>query len=290
MSDYVKSGKIAAQAREYGKTLVKAGAKYVDIADKIEAKIEELGGKTAFPVDVSVNHIAAHDCPIFEDERKIEKGDVVMLDIGVHVNGAVTDTACTVEVETTKYTKLIKASEEALQEAIKLVKPGVKINEIGKKIQEVIQSHGFSPIKNLSGHGVGEYEIHSAPTIPNFDNGDEKTLEKGMKIAIEPFATTGQGKVTEGKPSGVYGLVFSKNVRNIFDRQVLKYIEENYKSLPFSTRSLIKEFGNKVRFALKNLERENILDQYNVLPEISKGMVSQAEHTLIVGEEILTKI
>jgi len=288
MKDFIKSGKIASQAREFGKTLVKAGAKNVDIADKIEDKIRELGGKPAFPVDVSVNYIAAHDAPIWEDERELKKGDVVKLDIGVHVNGAVTDTACTVEVGTTKYTKLIKAGEEALQEAIKLAKPGVKIRIIGKKIQEVIQKNGFSPIKNLSGHGVDLFEIHSSPTIPNFDNGDEKTLEEGMKIAIEPFATTGQGKVTEGKPSGVYALVVKKNVRNIFDRKVLDFIEKNYRSLPFSTRDLIKEFGVRVRFSLKNLEREGLVEQYNVLPEISKGIVSQAEHTLIVGGEVLT--
>jgi len=288
MEDFRKSGKIAAEAREYGKKLVKEGVKHLEIAEKIEAKIKELGGECAFPVDVSVNYVAAHDCPILDDDRIIKKGDLVLLDIGVHVNGAVTDTACTVEVGSRKNNKLIEASEEALKEAIKLVKPGVKIREIGKKIQEVIQRYGFSPIKNLSGHGVGLYEIHTDPTIPNFDNGDENKLEKGMIIAIEPFATTGQGKVTDGKPSGVYSLVFKKNIRDLFTRKILKFIEDNHKTLPFSTRSLVKEFGVRAKFALSNLEREGIIKQYNVLPEISKGLVSQAEHTLIVGEEVLT--
>lgn len=289
MEDYIKSGRIASQAREYGKSIVKVGVSYREIAEKIEEKIINLGGKPAFPVDVSVNYIAAHDHPTYNDKRKIMKGDVVKLDIGVHVNGAVTDTAVTVETGSSKYAKLIKASEDALKEAIKLVKPGVRIREIGKKIQEVIQKNGFSPIKNLSGHGVNLYEVHTDPTIPNFDNGNEKTLEKNMIIAIEPFATTGQGKVTEGRPSEVYGLVFKKNVRNMFDRKVLEYLEKNYKTLPFSAGSLIKEFGIRVKYALKNLEREEIIKKYCVLPEVSKGIVSQAEHTLVVGGEVLTK-
>jgi methionyl aminopeptidase len=286
--DFVKSGEIARKAREYGITLIKEGAKFIDIADKIEAKIISLGGKPGFPCDVSVNYIAAHDCPLFNDERVIKKGDLVKLDIGVHVDGAVTDTAVTVEAGTNKNKKLIEAGEKALDEAIKLAKPGVKVNEIGKKIQEVIQSYGFSPIVNLSGHGVGEYEVHTKPTIPNHDNGDETVLKKGDKIAIEPFATTGEGKVIEGKDSEVYEIMNPKNTRNRIARDVLKFILEEYQQLPFCSRWLIKKFGLKAKLALKLLERDEIIKQFKQLPEGSKGLVSQAEHTLIVGDKVLT--
>lgn len=286
--DFIKSGEIAKKAREYGKTLVKEGVKYIDIAEKIEAKITELGGKCGFPVDVSINNIAAHDCPLYKDERVIKKGDLVKLDIGVHINGAVTDTAITVEAGTDKWKKLIESSEKALDEAIKLVKPGVEVREIGKKIQQVIQSYGFSPVKNLSGHGIGEYEIHTGIIIPNYDNGDTKKLEKGMKIAIEPFSTTGVGKVIEGKDSEVYEAVNIKNTRDRFARELLVFISEEYKQLPFCSRWLVKKFGLKAKIALKLLERDGIIKQFKQLPEGSKGMVSQAEHSLIVGEKILT--
>lgn len=285
--DFIKSGEIAKKAREYGKGLVRDGVKFIDIADKIEAKIIELGGKPGFPVDVSVNSMAAHDCPVYNDERKIEKGDLVKLDIGVHVNGAVTDTAVTVGLSD-EHKKLIEASEKALEEAIKLAKPSVKVGEIGKKIQEVIQSYGFSPIKNLSGHGIGLYEVHSGITIPNHDNGDETELEEGMKIAIEPFSTTGEGKVKEGKDSEVYEIINLKNTRNRIARDILKFAAEEYKELPFCSRWLIKKFGLKAKFGLKLLERDEIIKQFKQLPEISKGFVSQAEHSLIVGGKVLT--
>lgn len=286
--DYIKSGEIARKAREYGRTLVKEGAKYLDIAEKIEAEIIELGGKPAFPVDVSINHVAAHDCPLYNDERVIKKGDVVKLDIGAHVNGKVTDTAVTVEVYSDKYKKLIEASEVALKKAIEICKPGVKIREIGKVIQDTITKYGFSPVKNLSGHSVGDYEVHAGLTIPNYDNGNENILEKDMIIAIEPFATTGEGKIIEGKLSEVYNVIEQKNVRDSFSREVLEFINEEYKTLPFCARWLIKKFGLRAKLALKNMELAGTIKQYHQLPEISKGIVSQAEHTLVVGGDVLS--
>ncbi len=286
--DYIRSGEIARKAREYGKTLVKEGVKYIDIAEKIENKIIELGGKPAFPVDVSVNHIAAHDSPLYNDKRIIKKGDLVKLDLGVHINGKVTDTACTVEVETNKYKRLIESAEEALKKAIEICEHGVKLREIGGVIQKVINEYGFSPIKNLSGHGVDEYEVHCAPTIPNYDNGNENILERGMIVAIEPFSTNGEGRIKDGKFCEVYQLINLKNVRDNFSRVILKFINEEYKTLPFCARWLIKKFGLRVKLTLKQMELQGIIKQYHILPEVSNGIVAQAEHTLIVGGGVLT--
>ncbi|MEK6953227.1 MAG: type II methionyl aminopeptidase [Nanoarchaeota archaeon] len=287
MEDYIKSGEICKKAREYGITLVKEGTKLLDIAEKVEEKIKELGGECAFPVDVSLNHIAAHDTPRFNDDRILKNGDVVKLDIGVHVNGKVSDTAVTVEVGTKKYENLIKASEEALDAAIKIIKPGVKLRELGSAIQETIQKYGFSPIINLSGHGVDEYEVHSKPTIPNYDNNDDTELKENMVIAIEPFATDGEGKITEGKPSGIYELINEKNTRNNNARKIINFVKERYKTLPFCERWLIKEFGVGAKLSLLLLEREGIIKQFNILPEIKKGQVSQAERTVIVGKGVI---
>ena len=287
MEDYFKSGEICKKAREYGITLIKEGTKLWDIAEKIEEKIRELGGECAFPVDVSLNYVAAHDTPKFNDDRILNISDVVKLDIGVHVNGKVSDTAVTVEVGTNKYEKLIKASEEALDNAIKIIKPGVKLKEIGNLIQKTIQKYGFSPIINLSGHGVDEYEVHSKPIIPNCDNNDNTELKENMVIAIEPFATDGEGKVTEGKPSGIYELISEKNIRNDNARKILNFVKEKYKTLPFCERWIMKEFGNSAKLSLLLLEREGIIKQFNVLPEIKKGQVSQAERTVIVGKGVI---
>lgn len=288
INDYIKSAEIIRKTKEFGKGLVKKGVRYLDIAEKIEEKIIELGGKPAFPVDVSVNHIAAHDSPLYNDKRVIKKGDLVKLDIGVHVNGKVTDTAYTIEVDSNRYKSLIESVEEALKIATKICKPGVKVRKIGKAIQETIVKYGFSPIKNLGGHGVDDYEIHCSPSIPNFDNGNETVLKKGDVIAIEPFATTGEGKVKDGRLCEVYQLVNLKNIRDVFSREVLKFINEEYKTLPFCARWLIKRFGLRVKLTLKQLELNGIIKQHHVLPEVSNGMVAQAEHTLVVGGEILT--
>ena len=287
MEDYFKSGEICKKAREYGVTLIKENVKLLDIAEKIEEKIRELGGECAFPVDVSLNYVAAHDTPKFNDDRILNISDVVKLDIGVHVNGKVSDTAVTVEVGTNKYEKLIKASEEALDNAIKIIKPGVKLKEIGNLIQKTIQKYGFSPIINLSGHGVDEYVVHSKPIIPNCDNNDNTELKENMVIAIEPFATDGEGKVTEGKPSGIYELISEKNIRNDNARKILNFVKEKYKTLPFCERWIMKEFGNSAKLSLLLLEREGIIKQFNVLPEIKKGQVSQAERTVIVGKGVI---
>ncbi len=113
-----------------------------------------------------------------------------------------------------------------------------------------------------------------------------------MVIAIEPFATTGVGLIEEGKESGIYKLERIKNVRTQMSREVLEFIIEEYKTLPFTKRWLLKQFQEfKVNFVLKNLEKEGIISHYRQLPEKSKGIVSQAEHTLLIDDKIkiLTK-
>ena len=287
MKDYLKSGEVCKKAREYGLLLLKENAKLIDIAEKIEAKIRELGAKPAFPVDIGVNYSAAHDSPRFNDERTLKKGDVVKLDLGVHVNGAVTDTAVTIEIGTNNYSKLIESSEQALKKAIELAKPGTEVWKIGKAIKETIDSYGFTPIINLSGHIVDKFEVHAKPSIPNYDNGDTTKLEEGQVFAIEPFSTDGEGKVIEGKPAGIYSLINLKNTRDKTAREILNYIIEEYNRLPFSERWLIKKFGNKAKFALLFLKREEIIKEYTILPEKTKGQVAQSERTLIIGKGVI---
>ncbi|MDP4012645.1 MAG: type II methionyl aminopeptidase [Candidatus Nanoarchaeia archaeon] len=284
--DYIEAGKISEKAREYGKKLIKEGAKARDVANAVEAKIIELGGKPSFPVDISINGMAAHACPGPEDETIFQKGDLVKLDMGAHVNGKVTDTAVTVEVSTNNWEKLIEASAKALENAEKLLKPGVKINEIGKVISETIKSYGYKPIINLNGHGIGEYEVHTKPTIPNYDNGDTTELKEGQTIAIEPFATVGVGLVKEGKPSGIYEILNLRPTRSQAARKVLEFIQKNYQTLPFCTRWLSKIPGYK--FALRTLEQEKIIYQFAELPEKSNGITSQAEHSFMIGHGRLT--
>lgn len=289
MGDWEKAGDIAAQALEYGKSLINVGASLFAVTEKIEKKIEKLNGKLAFPINISINNVAAHNIAENKDE-KFKKGDLVKLDVGVHVNGCIGDNAATIDLG--NHAELVKASEKALEEAIKVIKIGIKLNEIGKVIDKTIRGFGFKPIRNLSGHEIQEYEQHAGLTVPNYDNNDKTELEKGMVIAIEPFATDGAGLIEESKPSGIFRIALLKNIRSGIARDVLKHIFEEYKTLPFAKKWLLKKFPEfKVNFALRMLEREKILHQYPRLVEKGNGLVSQAEHTLLIDDEvkILTK-
>lgn len=287
---YRKAGKIAAEALEYGRGLIKSGAKLLDVSEEIERKIDALGGKPAFPVQISCDSIAAHYCAEPEDDVVFDK-QVCSLDIGVHVDGFIGDNACTVDLSE-EYSDLVKASEEALKEAIKVVQIGVAAGEIGKVIQETISSFGFSPIKNLTGHGLSKFNIHDKPTIPNFDTGDDTQLEKGMVIAIEPFATNGMGMIYEQENGNIFSFIQKRPVRSLFAREILKLIEQ-YNRLPFTTRWLAKNMPlAKVNFGLRELLRSGVIRSYPPLREKNKGIVTQTEKSMIIGDkiEITTRI
>lgn len=286
IEDWKRAGKIAAQVLEYGRGLIAKGASYLDVTKKIEAKIRELGGEPAFPPQMSMNDVAAHFTADADEDIKFED-QVVSLDVGVHINGAIGDTACTVDLSG-KYLELVKASEEALKEAIKVVKPGVKVSEIGRVIEKTIKGFGFVPIRNLSGHGLDLYDIHSKPSIPNYDNGSPETLKKGQVIAIEPFATNGAGLIYETERANIFSMAKKKPIRSATARRVLKEIEK-YNGLPFTTRNIKVPMAS---IGLRELEQAGIIRAYPPLPDKSHGIVTQAEHSLIVEDEavVLTKV
>lgn len=287
MKDWVKAGEIASEARNFGKKLIRVGKSHLDVTEEIEAKILELGGGLAFPTQISVNNIAAHYNTRMGTDFKFKEGDVCKLDLGVHINGAIGDTAVTVDLGSNS--KLCKASKNALNAAIDITKPETQINEIGAVIHSEISSLGFSPIRNLGGHGLDRWQIHTAPSIPNFDNGDETKLKKGQIIAIEPFASDGTGLVQEGKPSEIYQVESIKNVRDTNARKILKFVSEKYRTLPFAKRQLP---FNKLQLTvgLSILKRAGILHEYGFLPEKKENsLISQHEHTLIVGEKVTTE-
>ncbi|MBI2654317.1 type II methionyl aminopeptidase [Candidatus Woesearchaeota archaeon] len=288
--NYIKAGRISAEVLEYGKSLIRKGNSLLDATEKIEAKIFELGGKPAFPVQISCNEIAAHFCPE-EDDKIIFEEQVVSLDLGVHVDGAIGDNAYTIDLSGS-YLDLVKAAQKALEEALKIVNVGTELREIGKVINDTIKSYGYNPVRNLSGHGLDIYNIHTKPTIPNIDNGDKTNLAKNMAFAVEPFSTTGSGVVFESGLPSVFMLEKKKPVRSPVTREVLKEIE-GYEGLPFTKRWLTKKFGAKTDFALRELSQLNMIHKFPPLVEVNKGIVAQAEHSVLIDDEgeviVLTK-
>ena len=281
-----KAGEIAKQVKEYIKPLIVKDTPLLEIAEKIENKIIELRGNPAFPTNLGINEIVAHYTPS-HDDKTLAHG-LLKIDFGVHIDGWIADTAFSIDLENSEENKkLIEASEKSLENTIKIVKEKIVASEIGKVVQETIESYGFSSIINLSGHEMKQHELHAGITIPNFDDKKNVQLDKGV-YAIEPFATTGGGRVRDGKPSGIYILIDSKNVRSPIAREVLQYITEEYQTLPFCSRWLVNKFGTRALLGLNQLQTNGNLHHFEQLIESSGAKVSQAEHTIIIEKGSVT--
>ncbi len=274
-----EAGEILVEVLTEARERVEVGASLLEVAETAEARIEELGGAPAFPVNISVDEEASHATPARDDEATFGE-ELVCLDVGVHVDGWIADAAVTVDLAGEP--ALVAAAEDALDAAIDAVEPGAHTGEVGAAIEAAIDGAGYNPVVNLSGHGLDEYDAHTGPNIPNraVDSGVE--LEPGMVVAIEPFASTGSGKVGEGSLTEIYSLIEAKPVRDRRARQLLETIAEDYQTLPFAARWLE---GSRVDISLTRLERADAVRSYPVLREDEGALVSQAEHTIIVTED-----
>ncbi len=276
---YRDAGVIAARILREGAQEIKVGGSYLKFVESVESRVKEAGADLAFPLNVSMNEDAAHDTASTGDDRMFSKGDVVKLDLGVQLDGYIADTATTIDLGSN--TLLLEASRQALEAAIKKVHPGTTTGELGAVIQYEIESRGYRPVSNLTGHGLDQYVIHKPPTIPNVGINGGAVLEEGMIFAIEPFATTGSGHVGEKARMEIYSQVAQKPVRIPSARAVLERVRVR-RGLPFARRWMQDK---KLDLALSGLVRSQVLRVYPVLSDIPGSLVSQYEHTLIVTED-----
>lgn len=273
---YREAGLIAAKILRDGAKEIRIGSSYLEIVESIESRVIEEGAALAFPLNLSLNEDAAHDTASSGDTRIFARGDVAKLDLGVQVDGYIADTATTIDLGVNSL--LVEASRQALEAAISLIRPGVTAGDLGMAVQTAIESRGYRPISNLTGHGLDRYILHQSPTIPNIGIHGGVVLEEGMVFAIEPFATTGSGHVMEKTRKEIYSQISQKPVRIPAGRAILEQVRDR-RGLPFSRRWL-KE--RRVDLALSTLLRSQVLHVYPVLSDIPGSLVSQAEHTIIV--------
>ena len=274
-----EAGEILATVRAEAVERVEVGASHLEVAEHVEERIRELGGQPAFPVNVSIDEEAAHATPTADDDATFGE-EMVNLDIGVAVDGWLADSAITVDLSGNP--DLVEASAEALEAAIDLVEPGVQTGEIGATIEETIDGYGYNPVVNLTGHGLGHWEQHTEPNIPNRAVSQGVELSVGDVVAIEPFATDGVGKVGEGSDEAIFALEEERSVRNRQAREVLDQVTDQFRTLPFATRWLD---SSRAEMALRRLKRQDIIHGYPVLKEADGQLVSQKEHTVIVTED-----
>jgi len=285
LDHYLKAGRIASEVRHQAKNSVKAGASILQICETVEGDIWKRGGKPAFPCNVCVNDVAAHYSSPLDDVKTIPNGAIVKVDLGVQVEGYVADTTTTVSLDP-QYESMVHAVSEALEQAIKAVKPKAKIGQIGQTVQKTIEKYGFKPIRNLSGHQMNRYVLHTGKSIPNVGSFIPYSMDEGEVYAIEPFLTlaSGKGEVEGTKNAYIYRFQKERRLDNSNAMELLASIKASYKSLPFSPR-WIKGNEKGTREAFNELIAKKCVSSYPVLVEAAGCVVAQAEHTVIVTKD-----
>jgi methionyl aminopeptidase len=182
----------------------------------------------------------------------------------------------------------VETAERALKAAVESIKPGFSASKLGALIENTIKSRGFKPISNLSGHQVGRYIVHTGASIPNVSQFSLTKIKLGGVYAIEPFVTLPDavGRVEDGEESTIFRFVKSRSLENPYAKRLLKYVEENFRTLPFAERWLEGVVPQEHhRRAFNELLVSKALTYYPVFIEASRKTVAQAEHTVMMVED-----
>jgi methionyl aminopeptidase len=290
---FSEAGAIAAEVMKETLKKVKKGGKLLDLATFAEGLIAEKGAKPAFPINISINERAAHYTPDIDESTVFNPDDLVKIDIGVHIDGYIGDIARSKSIGG-GHKELIKAAEEALENVINALKPGVMTNEIGGIVEDTIKGFEFLPISNLTGHMLTPWNLHGGITVPNVRTMHGYKFKKGDVFAIEPFSTTGAGRVVDEPKAMIFRYLSERPLRMREARTILIFAKENYNTLPFAERwiaHLVPKF--KLGLALRQLVSSKAVHAYNVLKEKENGLVAQAEHSIKItnnGCVVLTEI
>jgi len=286
---YMRAGWVASRVKERAAKEVKPGVRVVDIANSLESYIVELGGMPAFPVNISINSEAAHRTAYLGEESVIPEESVVKVDVGVHVNGFIADTAITLDFSG-RMAQLVEAVNDALEKALKHVKPGVRVSDVGALIERTIRSRGFKVVRNLSGHSLDRYVVHAGETVPNYREAlNLSRFKTSSAYAIEPFASTGRGLVSSEKRVYIYAVRRVDIEQGVHELRVLEEVYRRVRTLPFTERwfpELVSELGlQEFRKTLLELAKQGYLIAYPVLSDVPGSYVAQAEETVLILDD-----
>jgi methionyl aminopeptidase len=290
VQDYTNAGKIAAVVRENARKKYHVGSTLLEICESIEKEIESMGGKCAFPVNTSLNEIAAHYTAEPNDSVAVKETDLLKIDLGVQINGYIADTAVTVCYDP-NYDYLVQAAESALKDAMSIMRVGTKSSDVGKTIENTVKEMGGIPIANLSGHSLEQYTIHAGKSVPNIWSIGSFSFQSTEAYACEPFVTTpdGLGFVREGKTRNIFSLATRKRSKDDEANKLIDFIWNKFNMLPFALRWLLHEWDEKTaRILLDKLIQNKIVRSYPILVEANRQRVAQAEHTFIPQENGVT--
>jgi len=196
-----RSGHIVREVLDYLRGMVAAGVTTIDLERAAEKRIRELGAKPAFKgyydypcvLCTSVNEEIVHGIP--SEKRVLKSGDIVSIDCGVVLDGYYGDAAITVPVGDAvkpEVRKLLEVTEASLYKGIEQARVGNAVGDVGAAVQEYVEAHGFSVVREFVGHGIGT-KLHEEPQVPNFGaRGHGAKLREGMVLAIEPMVNFGK--------------------------------------------------------------------------------------------------
>lgn len=244
-------------------------------------------------MNVGINEIAAHYTSPPGDTLTIPRSSLVKVDFGVHIKGFLADTAVTVVFDP-HFEPMVRAADEALNNAIRAFRPGVKMSEIGRVIQTTVERYGFKPIRNLTGHNIERYTIHAGKSVPNVSQLDGEKASEGEVYAIEPFVTrpNARGAVANMASAHIFRHIRTKGAKSEEARKIIEEIHAHYPRLPFATRWLEKKFTRETAVrGMKELLQNKCIGSYPVLVEETRQPVAQSEHTILVtadGCSVLT--
>ncbi len=283
---YIRAGRITREVREWVKDKVRPGAGYLQLALDVEREIVRRGGKPAFPCGIGVGEVTAHYAPPSDDERVIKEKDVVKVDLGVHIDGYIADTATTVTYNP-EFQLLLGATERALGSAIAIVKKDPRTGEIGRAVNREAKDHGFKTISNLSGHTVDRYIVHAGKSIPNLFMPNLPALKRNEVFAVEPFLTLGNaaGYVIDSAQETIFSLASQRRLGVKELDEVVQLIWGERRTLPFTPRWFSEQYKEgKLRDLLRKLEDKKVVRSYATLVEASGKPVAQFEHTMALEE------
>ena len=200
-----RSGAILARCLQMLRSKARAGVTTLDLDDAAERFIRSQGAEPAFKgyrgfpgsICSSPNSMIVHGIP---GSYKLQRGDILSIDVGVVLDGWVSDAAVTVPIGPVSpiATRLMQTTRESLFEAVEQVRLGNHLGDVSAAVQRKVEADGFAVVRSLVGHGVGR-EMHEDPQIPNYgDPGTGPELEEGMVLAIEPMTTAGEDGIRVG--------------------------------------------------------------------------------------------
>jgi methionyl aminopeptidase len=261
LNDYRQAAETHRQVRQWAQRNIKPGQTLTEIANGIEDSVRRLVGHDGltegdaikagmgFPTGLNLDHIAAHYSPNAGNKIMLQQSNVMKVDIGVHVNGRIVDSAFTMAFDP-MYDNLLAAVKDATNTGVKEAGIDMRLGELGGLIQEAMESYEceingttypIKSIRNLSGHTILPYSIHGTKSVPIVKSSDTTKMEEGDVFAIETFGSTGRGFVDDQGEVSHYALRSDApkvDLRLSSAKSLLNVIKKNFNTIPFCRRYL----------------------------------------------------